>query len=858
MLIHAAAGGVGLAAVAARAAARAPRCSPPPAARPSGTTCGRWASTHVLDSRSLGLRRRACWRRPAARRGRRAQLADRRLHPGEPLRRSRRRPVHRDRQGGHLRRRARSARSPRPSTTTPSTSPSCARPSRSSSSERLRGRRRRSARRRAARRSRRAVRRPATRRPRSGTWRRPGTSARSCSRCRQPEPRSARVPRRRRDLPGHRRVSARWACRSRAGWSTGARATWCSSGRSAGDGDARRCAADCPPDADGRRRGAADVSARRRRRAAAGRDRRAGCRRCAASCTRPACSTTASLAQPEWPRFAARAGPEGRRRAGTCTRSPRATAGLLRPLLVGRRRCSARPGQANYAAANAFLDALAAPPARRGPARRPRSTGARGRSGHGRTRERARRRARRPAGSRLVAAEDGASEAARAGARRRASRSSPSCRWTGGRSSSGRTGRDATAPLLVETCVERRQRQAGPPADRRRATLRRRAGARRPHATAHALVRTYRRARGRVLGLDRADGRRHRQRLAGELGIDSLMACELEQPARTHGWDGRCPATLLFDYPTLEALAELHPRRARSRAGAAAARAPSADGDTARAGRARAARRTRTRRRRARRARSRAADRSGPGVAVTATERPPDRADAAPARARRARAAHARRSTTSKRGANEPIAIVGMGCRFPGGADEPATLWELLRDGPRRRHRGAARRAGTSTRYYDPDPEAPGKMLPRCGGVPRRRRPLRRRVLRHLAARGRRAWTRSSACCSRWRGRRSSTPAARPTRLAGSATGVFVGISDQRLRSSVREVQRRRTEHRRLRRHRQRAQRRRRPAVLRARPAGAEPWRSTPPARRRWSRCTWRARACAPASASWRWPAAST
>lgn len=28
--------------------------------------------------------------------------------------------------------------------------------------------------------------------------------------------------------------------------------------------------------------------------------------------------------------------------------------------------------------------------------------------------------------------------------------------------------------------------------------------------------------------------------------------------------------------------------------------------------------------------------------------------------------------------ANEPIAIVGMGCRFPGGSDKPSKLWDLL------------------------------------------------------------------------------------------------------------------------------------------------------------------------------------
>ena len=64
---------------------------------------------------------------------------------------------------------------------------------------------------------------------------------------------------------------------------------------------------------------------------------------------------------------------------------------------------------------------------------------------------------------------------------------------------------------------------------------------------------------------------------------------------------------------------------------------------------------------------------------------------------------------------NEPIAIIGMGCRFPGGVDNPETYWQLLRNGvdaiteiPRDRWDIDA--------YYDPDPEAPGKMYTRYGG----------------------------------------------------------------------------------------------------------------------------------------------
>ncbi|MCP5340485.1 MAG: hypothetical protein H7A16_09970, partial [Sinobacteraceae bacterium] len=31
--------------------------------------------------------------------------------------------------------------------------------------------------------------------------------------------------------------------------------------------------------------------------------------------------------------------------------------------------------------------------------------------------------------------------------------------------------------------------------------------------------------------------------------------------------------------------------------------------------------------------------------------------------------------------AREPIAIIGLGCRVPGGGDDPRSFWALMRDG---------------------------------------------------------------------------------------------------------------------------------------------------------------------------------
>ncbi|MFN9546075.1 MAG: type I polyketide synthase [Cyanobacteriota bacterium] len=62
----------------------------------------------------------------------------------------------------------------------------------------------------------------------------------------------------------------------------------------------------------------------------------------------------------------------------------------------------------------------------------------------------------------------------------------------------------------------------------------------------------------------------------------------------------------------------------------------------------------------------------------------------------------------------EPIAIVGMACRFPGGATTPAAYWQNLRDAIDAVCEVPAERWNLAE-VYDPDPTAAGKMNARCG-----------------------------------------------------------------------------------------------------------------------------------------------
>ncbi|MGQ3136919.1 beta-ketoacyl synthase N-terminal-like domain-containing protein, partial [Phenylobacterium sp.] len=73
------------------------------------------------------------------------------------------------------------------------------------------------------------------------------------------------------------------------------------------------------------------------------------------------------------------------------------------------------------------------------------------------------------------------------------------------------------------------------------------------------------------------------------------------------------------------------------------------------------------------------------------------------------------RLAAMERAAREPIAVIGLGCRVPGGGNDADSFWRLMRDGVDAIGPTPADRWDMDA-LYDADPEVPGRIATRQGG----------------------------------------------------------------------------------------------------------------------------------------------
>jgi acyl transferase domain-containing protein/acyl-CoA synthetase (AMP-forming)/AMP-acid ligase II/acyl carrier protein len=123
----------------------------------------------------------------------------------------------------------------------------------------------------------------------------------------------------------------------------------------------------------------------------------------------------------------------------------------------------------------------------------------------------------------------------------------------------------------------------------------------------------------------------------------------------------------------------------------------------------------------------------------------------------------------------EPIAIIGIGCHFPG-ADSPSAFWQLLQLGVDAIREVPSNRWNVDE-FYHPNPATPGKMYTRWGGfldsIEKFDAPFFGISPREAGLIDPQQRLLLEVCWEALEGAGQS-----PEQLAGSATGVFIGISN--------------------------------------------------------------------------------
>ncbi|WP_344446666.1 beta-ketoacyl synthase N-terminal-like domain-containing protein, partial [Kitasatospora nipponensis] len=257
-----------------------------------------------------------------------------------------------------------------------------------------------------------------------------------------------------------------------------------------------------------------------------------------------------------------------------------------------------------------------------------------------------------------------------------------------------------------------------------------------------ALLQLVRAGVAGVLGASAGSVGEHRSFTS--LGLDSLTAVELRN--RVGAVTGlRLPATLVFDHPSPAALAE---HLGVELLGARQPATPAPDGGSD----------------------PTAPDPTAPDPTATGPATP-----TAPLTA------------PSRPHADEPIAIVGMACRLPGGVSTPEELWRLVSEGRDAVSEFPDDRGWDLEALYDPDPDRPGTSYTRHGGFLDRPADFDAAFF-GISPREALATDPQQRLLLETSWEALESAGLDPTALRGSRTGVFAGVMYHDYAPRVREI----------------------------------------------------------------------